>query len=105
MEKLHNKLCMLRISIDAESAGFYVRLCHHQFVSRGFMQIEQIDVFTLRIPQHYRVGGHTEAPGRFPGTDYYLEPQWVHAYSSVTETCLVKVTTDDGTVGWGESQS
>jgi L-alanine-DL-glutamate epimerase-like enolase superfamily enzyme len=29
----------------------------------------------------------------------------VHAYSSVTETCLVKITTDDGTVGWGEAQS
>lgn len=69
------------------------------------MQIEQIDIFTLRVPHHYQVGGHTEAPGRLPGTDYYIEPQWVHAYSSVTESCLIKLTADDGTVGWGESQS
>jgi len=61
------------------------------------MQIEQIAVFILRIPHHYKVGGHAEAPGRLPGTDYYIEPQWVHAYSSVTEACLVKITADDGT--------
>jgi L-alanine-DL-glutamate epimerase-like enolase superfamily enzyme len=69
------------------------------------MQITQIQVFTLRIPHHYKVGGHTEVPGRLPGTDYYIEPQWVHAYSSVTEACLVKVTADDGTFGWGEVQA
>ena len=69
------------------------------------MQVTQIDVFALRIPHHYKVGGHAEAPGRLPGTNYYIEPQWVHAYSSVTETCLVKVTADDGHTGWGEVQA
>src|SRR5687768_8110285 len=69
------------------------------------MQVAQIQVFTLRIPHHYKVGGHDDAPGRLPGTEYYIEPQWVHAYSSVTETCLVRVTADDGTFGWGEVQA
>jgi L-alanine-DL-glutamate epimerase-like enolase superfamily enzyme len=69
------------------------------------MQIDLIEVFTLRIPHHYKVGGHAEAPGKLPGTDYYIEPQWVHAYSSVTEACLVKITADDGTFGWGEVQA
>ena len=69
------------------------------------MQVAQIQVFTLRIPHHYKVGGHDDAPSRLPGTDYYIEPQWVHAYSSVTETCLVRVTADDGTFGWGEVQA
>ena len=69
------------------------------------MQIAEIHVFPLRIPHHYKVGGHAEAPGRLPGTDYYIEPQWVHAYSRVTEACLVKITADDGTVGWGEVQA
>ena len=69
------------------------------------MQIQQIEVFTIRLPQHYRVGGHTETPGRLPGTDYYIEPQWVHAYSSFLESCIVKITADDGTVGWGEAQA
>src|SRR3954471_14421764 len=69
------------------------------------MRLVQIQVFTLRIPHHYKVGGHADVPGRLPGTDYYIEPQWVHAYSSVTEACLVKVTADDGTFGWGEVQA
>ncbi len=69
------------------------------------MQIRQIDVFTLRIPHHYKVGGHATTPGRLPGTDYYVEPQWVHAYSGVIEACLVKITADDGTFGWGEVQA
>lgn len=69
------------------------------------MKVQQIDVYTLRIPHHYKVGGHTDAPGRLPGTDYYIEPQWVHAYSSVTEACLVKVTADTGDFGWGEVQA
>jgi L-alanine-DL-glutamate epimerase-like enolase superfamily enzyme len=69
------------------------------------MQIESVEVFTLRLPHHYRVGGHANAPGRLPGTDYYVEPQWVHAYSSVTEAAVVKITADDGSIGWGECQA
>jgi L-alanine-DL-glutamate epimerase-like enolase superfamily enzyme len=69
------------------------------------MKVAQVEVFPIRIPHHYKVGGHSECPGRLPGTDYYVEPQWVHAYSRVTEACLVKVTADDGTFGWGEVQA
>jgi len=69
------------------------------------MKIEAIEVFTIRYAHHYRIGGHQEAPGRLPGTDYYVEPQWVHAYSSMTESCLVKITATNGATGWGESQA
>jgi D-galactarolactone cycloisomerase len=69
------------------------------------MKIQQIDVYPLRLQRHYRVGGHSDTPGRLPGTEYYIEPHWVHAYSSVTECCLVKVTADDGSFGWGEVQA
>lgn len=69
------------------------------------MRIEQIEVFVIRLPHHYKVGGHAEAPGRLPGTDYYIEPQWVHAYSSVIEACLVKIVASDGSIGWGEVQA
>lgn len=69
------------------------------------MKIEQIEVFTYRLPHHYKVGGHTGTPGRLPGTDYYVEPQWAHAYSSVIESCLVKITAEDDSVGWGEVQA
>jgi L-alanine-DL-glutamate epimerase-like enolase superfamily enzyme len=69
------------------------------------MNIDTIEVFTIRYAHHYRIGGHQDTPGRLPGTDYYVEPQWVHAYSRATECCLVKITSDSGAVGWGETQA
>ena len=69
------------------------------------MIIQSIEVFSFKYDHHYRLGGHTESPNRFPGTDYYFEPQWKHAYSRITESCLVKITTDTGIVGWGEAQA
>jgi D-galactarolactone cycloisomerase len=69
------------------------------------LKIEQIDVYVLKMPHHYRVGGHTDTPGRLPGSDYYIEPQWLHVYSRQVESCLVKITADNGAVGWGEAQA
>ena len=69
------------------------------------MNLEAIEVFTIRYDHHYRIGGHEDSPGRLPGTDYYVEPQWVHAYSRATECCLVKITSASGEIGWGESQA
>jgi L-alanine-DL-glutamate epimerase-like enolase superfamily enzyme len=69
------------------------------------MQIAQIDVFTIKLPHHYKVSGRAETPGRLPGTDYYVEPHWVHAYSDGLESCLIKITADTGAVGWGETQA
>lgn len=69
------------------------------------MQIQTVEVFVFKYDHHYRIGGHGEAPNRLPGTDYYFEPQWRHAYSRLTESCLVRVTTDTGLVGWGEGQA
>ena len=69
------------------------------------MVITNIDVFAFKYDHHYQLGGHTDSPNRLPGTDYYFEPQWRHAYSRFTESCLVKITTDTGLIGWGEAQS
>ena len=69
------------------------------------MTVEQVEVFVFKFAHHYRVAGTDASPGRLPGTDYYREPQWKHAYSRGTETCLVKLTTDSGLTGWGESQA
>lgn len=69
------------------------------------MKIKAIEVFTFKYDHHYRLSGHTSSPNRMPGTDYYFEPQWKHAYSRLTESCLVKITTDNDIVGWGESQA
>ena len=69
------------------------------------MKIQTIEVFVFKYDHHYRIGGHGEAPNRLPGTDYYFESQWQHAYSRQTESCLVKITTDTGLTGWGEGQA
>lgn len=69
------------------------------------MKIKSIEVFAFKYDHHYRLSGHTDAPNRIPGTDYYFEPQWKHAYSRFTESCLVKITSDSGLVGWGEGQA
>lgn len=69
------------------------------------MHIHSIEIFSFKYDHHYRLGGHTDSPNRFPGTDYYFEPQWKHAYSRLTESCLVKITTNSGLIGWGEAQS
>ena len=69
------------------------------------MKIKHVEVFAYKYDHHYRLGGHTNAPNRMPGTNYYFEPQWRHAYSRYTESCLVKITTDNGLVGWGEGQA
>ncbi len=69
------------------------------------MRIERADVYVLKLDRHYRVAGHSDTPNRLPGADYYFEPQWKQAYSRTTESCLLKLTTDNGTVGWGEAQA
>jgi L-alanine-DL-glutamate epimerase-like enolase superfamily enzyme len=69
------------------------------------MKVERIDVYIIRFDQHYKVAGHAESPGRLPGTDYYIEPHWTHAYSRVVEAGVVRITASDGAVGWGEVQA
>lgn len=43
------------------------------------MKIAQLDVFSPRLQRHHRVGGHATIPARLPDTDYYIEPQSLHA--------------------------
>lgn len=69
------------------------------------MKIQSVEVFVFKYDHHYQVGGHKDTPNKIKGTDYYMEPQWRHAYSRLTESCLVKITTDNGLTGWGEGQA
>jgi len=69
------------------------------------MKIERADIYVLKLDRHYRVGGHSDAPNRMPGSDYYFERQWAQAYSRNTESCLLKLTATCGLTGWGEAQA
>lgn len=65
------------------------------------MKISRIDCFPLKIttPQAY-LGGEVKASD---SSDYYYRPEYRCVYSRKMETCLVKITTDSGHVGWGEA--
>lgn len=69
------------------------------------MIITQVDIYVYKLDQHYRLRGTEDTPGLLPGTDYYFEPHWRQAYSRKVESCLLKLTTDTGLVGWGEAQA
>ena len=64
------------------------------------MKISRIDCFPLKIttPQAY-LGGEVKASD----SDYYYRPEYRCVYSRKMETCLVKITTYSGHVGWGEA--
>lgn len=64
------------------------------------MKISHVECFPLRItPQQAYLGGSAQEGD----TDYYYRPEYRCVYSRKMETCLVRITTDDGHVGWGEA--
>lgn len=69
------------------------------------MRITQVDIYIYKLDQHYQLRGVQDTPGLLPGTDYFFEPHWRQAYSQKVESCLLKLTTDTGLVGWGEAQA
>jgi L-alanine-DL-glutamate epimerase-like enolase superfamily enzyme len=69
------------------------------------MKIDRIRAFVVKMPYHDRFGGQTNVPSTFPGSDYYFEDDWREAYASRSQTVLVRVDTDEGLYGWGESQA
>lgn len=69
------------------------------------MKIDRIRTFAVKMPYHDRLGGQTTTPAVFPGSDYYFEDDWRQVYARRTQTLLVRIDTDDGLYGWGESQA
>ncbi|WP_254304289.1 hypothetical protein [Candidatus Sodalis sp. SoCistrobi] len=64
------------------------------------MKIIAVECFALKIkPEDVYLGG----PVDDTQDDYYYRPEYRCVYSRKMETCLVKITADDGHVGWGEA--
>lgn len=64
------------------------------------MKIVDIQCFPLKIkPQAIYLGGETDDSQ----PDYYYRDEYRCVYSRKMETCLVKITADNGVVGWGEA--
>lgn len=64
-------------------------------------RIARVEPIPLRIP----IPEDTlpAAPGGLPGSDYHRQPHRGLVYSRHRETLFIKITTDDGHVGWGET--
>jgi len=69
------------------------------------MKISKIQTFVIKSSVQDRFGSQTKRPKLLPGSDYYLEDEWRELYSQFTETLLVRIETDEGLYGWGESQA
>ena len=67
--------------------------------------IKEIEVFPLAIPRDTPYLGPLE-PGIIPNEKgYFIRPGNKSIYSINDHSILVKVTTESGAVGWGESYS
>lgn len=62
------------------------------------MRIADVAAYAVKYPAAYIFTG-TPADG----SDYFLRPGFPTVYSTHNEALLVKVTADDGRIGWGEA--
>lgn len=69
------------------------------------MHVESVEVLTVKVPTVHRPGAHAGPPQTIGSSTYLIEPSWQHLYSLDFQTCFVKLTTNTGLVGWGESQA
>jgi L-alanine-DL-glutamate epimerase-like enolase superfamily enzyme len=71
------------------------------------MRIAAVTAIPIKIPEtEFWGGGGAGALGPEQGSgDYVTQPGWLGLYSSKIETCLVRVETDVGLVGYGEGQT
>ncbi|SEE94268.1 galactonate dehydratase [Ruania alba] len=64
------------------------------------MHVRQVETFVLKIDGGV---GYQGVVGQERPDGYHVRPPWRSLYSSRFESLLVRVTAEDGTVGWGEA--
>jgi hypothetical protein len=69
------------------------------------MTIADVRAIAIKIPETEFWGGHGTDVLRRGDWDYVTQPGWLGLYSSKIETCLVRIETTDGLVGYGEGQT
>lgn len=69
------------------------------------MRITEVEGFVVKVPREAYLGGSTEASSDATNPGYVRRPPYRSAYSTQTETFLVKIVLEDGTTGWGEAQA
>lgn len=69
------------------------------------MQIADIEPFVVKMPNKVPYLGPIDGRVALTETGYFQRPPYPTFYSHSTEGLLVKITTDDGVIGWGEAQA
>lgn len=69
------------------------------------MKISSIAAHVVKAEKKYGIQGRAVETPRFPGSDYMHYEPYLELYSTKTEAVVVVITTDDGTVGYGEAQA
>jgi L-alanine-DL-glutamate epimerase-like enolase superfamily enzyme len=69
------------------------------------MRIQSIECYPIRIPGHPYCGGHDTRKNVGEYGSYTTHGVYRSIYTMNAETLLVKITSDDGVVGWGETQA
>ncbi|HLJ58439.1 MAG TPA: mandelate racemase/muconate lactonizing enzyme family protein [bacterium] len=71
------------------------------------MRIVDVEAIPIKIPETEFWGGRGAEVARTTPTDsdYVEQPEWIGLYSSKIETCVIRVETDAGIVGFGEGQT
>jgi L-alanine-DL-glutamate epimerase-like enolase superfamily enzyme len=68
------------------------------------MRIESVEVFPLYLsPADVQDAYATSSAAAIHDHGYVIKPPWRSLYSDGTESLLVRIAADDGTVGWGEA--
>lgn len=69
------------------------------------MKIASVAAHVVKAPKKYGIQGRAVEMPTLPGSEYMHYAPYLELYSTKTETVIVIITTDDGTVGYGEAQA
>ena len=68
------------------------------------MLIRRVDAFAIRMPAESEA--RPDPQRQDVGPDHYIDRNhWTSIYSRRHETCLVRIESEDGVIGWGEAQA
>lgn len=69
------------------------------------MHIAKVTVYAVKAGRPYMPTGATAPETPLPGSEYFRLGGYPQLYSRRSQAALIRVETDDGVVGWGESQA
>jgi D-galactarolactone cycloisomerase len=69
------------------------------------MIISKITAYSVKADQRYELSGGVSRGTSLPGSDYMRFGPYPQLYSDRSQAAIVRIETDTGLIGWGESQA